>query len=898
MNKNLKNKQGMSLVALVISIIIALILISISIFGVKNSIDNASITAYAQDMYSIKEAAQNYYVENDSFPVIDGTDAISQEDVISIAGADIQTELVANGDYVDNPTNPTLAGAYYQIDLSKINVSKSLKGTRTSGDNKDVYVVAYPSMNIYYLKGVKLKKHTYYSLSKDLINMTKLDLDKTNDTSVSTLESNAGMSVKRQNKKWTNKLGITVQTNIVAGEQIYLSIAGGTLKEITPIGAATSFPVGENTFTMENLTDIFNGKEGIKIAGLTLADDIGLENLEQKNKYIEIVKYKAGAEIGRIKINLSNYEKEIPTRTTVPVLESKESTNWVSFKVADLKSGIKEVRYEYLTKYNSNGQIQNYYNGITELDDTYLRTRGKKATLSEQGYIQMKLPKDIEGIQILVLDRAGNWFNMTQPIYDSTRTVGGSMYVGIVPKNIGETIATFKAIINNSLGVNTVKTYLSLDGVTFGNEKIYTPNTTDQIKIIDVDDYTNIENKNGDFYIKVVATDSSNKTETVIMSLKEMKENIEANTVKFGINKPILAAGMTPIKWDDGGNVVTTTESDFDWYDYENKKWANAQTADGSMWVWIPRYEYDIPDANEHTSTAGTINVNFIAGVNTVTTAGYILHPAFTFGTEELTGIWIAKFEASGATNTVTLKPGVVSLRSLSIDAMFTACRNMETTNGTQYGWGTSGTGIDTHLMKNIEWGAAGYLSNSIYGKNSEIWINPNTSFLTGQAGTVVNSSTTNTTYAYNNLTYGINASTTGNLYGIYDMSGGSWEYTAAYINNGNASLAANGLSLINAETKYKDLYIVTTDDQVQNYQNSLIKKGDSIYETSSSGIGSTAWYTDASYTPYTSAPFFLRGGYNVDNINSGVFSFGSSYGGFGSGHFGFRPVIAVKNTL
>ena len=27
---------------------------------------------------------------------------------------------------------------------------------------------------------------------------------------------------------------------------------------------------------------------------------------------------------------------------------------------------------------------------------------------------------------------------------------------------------------------------------------------------------------------------------------------------------------------------------------YENKKWANAKTEDGSMWVWIPRYAYKV----------------------------------------------------------------------------------------------------------------------------------------------------------------------------------------------------------------------------------------------------------------------------------------------------------------
>lgn len=48
------------------------------------------------------------------------------------------------------------------------------------------------------------------------------------------------------------------------------------------------------------------------------------------------------------------------------------------------------------------------------------------------------------------------------------------------------------------------------------------------------------------------------------------------------INKPALAEGMTPIKWN-GSGWVNTTSSDTTWYNYENKQWANAKTADGSF---------------------------------------------------------------------------------------------------------------------------------------------------------------------------------------------------------------------------------------------------------------------------------------------------------------------------
>ena len=208
----------------------------------------------------------------------------------------------------------------------------------------------------------------------------------------------------------------------------------------------------------------------------------------------------------------------------------------------------------------------------------------------------------------------------------------------------------------------------------------------------------------------------------------------------------------------------------------------------------------------------------------------------------------------------------------------------METTNGAQYGWGTTGTGIDIHLSKNIEWGAVSYLSNSNYGKNSEININNNSSYLTGGG--------TGDSYVSNAA-----QSTTGNIYGIYDINGGSWEYVAAYVNNGNVNITNNGISLSNADNKYKDLYSVTTDNSSMNYANSSTQKGDAIFETSSSDTNSTSWYNDYSYMPYLDSPFFARGGAYYDSTNSGAFSF-NYYNGSVNVNISFRPVLLVSNLL
>jgi len=84
----------------------------------------------------------------------------------------------------------------------------------------------------------------------------------------------------------------------------------------------------------------------------------------------------------------------------------------------------------------------------------------------------------------------------------------------------------------------------------------------------------------------------------------------------------------------------------------------------------------------------------------------------------------------------------------------------------------TKDTTLDTHMMKNNEWGAVAYLTQSIYGRCSsstsctEIGINNWNSHITGNGWTAGSSSSTVAGGAYNTI-QGMDASTTGNIYGI-----------------------------------------------------------------------------------------------------------------------------------
>ena len=285
-----------------------------------------------------------------------------------------------------------------------------------------------------------------------------------------------------------------------------------------------------------------------------------------------------------------------------------------------------------------------------------------------------------------------------------------------------------------------------------------------------------------------------------------------------GVNGPVLAAGMIPIKWN-GTTMVDTNENDPDWYYYTNgnKKWANARTADGSMWVWIPRYIYKISSGwhgqgflSEPEGQAGVIDVQFsnnlddtLGGTVTLDTGTgasasddkWTNHPAFWWDNdsdgvreegEELSGIWVAKFAASGTIGSIDSKPNATSLTAWSVNSIFNYSREMEIKS--KYGWGTTGNGIDTHMMKNVEWGAVAYLAHSVYGKNSEVWINPADSQTTGCAGRYVTEwTTTGCMYTYDTLN-GQQSSTTGNISGVYDMAGNVYMYVVAYENNNHTN--------------------------------------------------------------------------------------------------------------
>ena len=392
------------------------------------------------------------------------------------------------------------------------------------------------------------------------------------------------------------------------------------------------------------------------------------------------------------------------------------------------------------------------------------------------------------------------------------------------------------------------------------------------------------------------------------------------------------------------------------WYDYSKKQWANAVTIKKEalakyrgqdkavdqadilgFWVYIPRYTYEVMrrDGTDKPVPAQNFDIKFentktpkkrpLAcktgnGKDYRTECGvsrklpllggevstWSTHPAFTFGTKELNGIWFAKFETTGTDTQPTVLPNEAHMSgwyttSSDIGRMYTTAKTLGVADSRNVGGNTDYsvptqnnhhlTKLSSRMVNNNDWGAVTYLSASKYGAGYKgVQINANgadhnNSWGTTGCGPQADGDTSkyddsgalgtpqacgDADYAYNG-SIGQFASTTNNVYGIYDMSGGGYEYVAAsYTNDTHSYNSSTNYFSQSAHPPYVNTY------NFSNFNSCTYKTcgGQALYETNlSDSDGSNQWNNNDSSFARSSHPWFVRGGGYYFGSNAGLFS-------------------------
>jgi len=427
---------------------------------------------------------------------------------------------------------------------------------------------------------------------------------------------------------------------------------------------------------------------------------------------------------------------------------------------------------------------------------------------------------------------------------------------------------------------------------------------------------------------------------------KANKDNIDRTNPWYSYN----STGEYKGRW---ANAVTVKDTNRQTYLNATPGTTISMDDITTMWVWIPRFKVNTTDfdaisgecscsrtsyttreecennySSWHCPNPGAINVTFVKSNETAI-------DAFTFGTKELSGFWYAKFEiggtlASSCTNetcnvsNIVVKPNVSSLRSQKVSSFFFASKSMEQT-GNSFGFVSSE--VDTHMSKNNEWGAVAYLTQSIYGRCtnsttcSEVYINNSKGYYTGRSGgkagsTPINGTYTDQTSTDNYNTYGFytyddyllnyntntkgkkakgkgtGASTTGTIYGIYDMSGGSGEYVMGVLadpsgkpRSGNDSSLNSGFTgMVYDGTTYTG--IAFPDSKYYNLYTGTSYTGHALTETK-------YWYDDNALFVGSYDPWFNRGGAYHYGADAGLFAFDNHFNGTSNASFSSRITIS-----
>ena len=405
---------------------------------------------------------------------------------------------------------------------------------------------------------------------------------------------------------------------------------------------------------------------------------------------------------------------------------------------------------------------------------------------------------------------------------------------------------------------------------------------------------------------------------------------------------PRVGSGMIPIVYKDGNWVkADRSNKNFAWFNYGNQQWANVATVtedvrqtlldapDGTvvpmdkintMFTWIPRFKYKLfnvdgtvsPVGNKNLAGDYMIDIQFETASTTKSTGTqngqWLTHPAFTFGGQELEGFWVGKFETGylGAATTseaevnivdpmkVIVKPDVYSWRGITLSNMVKLVTQLKQTSS----MGITGN-EDSHLIKNNEWGALVYLTQSKYGKTGnlsysalekQVRINNVSSYVTGCGADIQDVFYPASQCDRYETVNGMSASTTGNITGVYDTSGGAWDYVAGaklLAGTSNYNVSASGFTQEELNT------LVQEGKYFEPFPEEGLVAGAKLLGSATLELGpivdaTLSWYEDFATYPTDGNPFLLRGG-SWGNIKaSGINAMGVGNGNQWNGH-GFR---------
>ncbi|MEG1344962.1 MAG: LamG-like jellyroll fold domain-containing protein [Clostridia bacterium] len=343
-----KNKRGITLIVLTVTIIVMTILLTaVTISGV-GSINNAKKLKFGTELCFMQEMVDSYKLNNE------GTYPVNNIVTLDISGVTNKARLQFDGEVI-NSNKVTL----YEINGTLLGKTDTIYGNKKSFD--DIYAVSKDTGRVYFVKGLKVAGNTYYTLTEDLKKKTGY-IENT-----STAINRDGIIFTPSTLEWTSKA----------------------------VNTTVKVPL---KYTNVSVTVKQTGKADVTLSGTANGAHI-IYTANTLGVYEILVTYKKIGDLNNYSqtFNVLNYDDQKPSLSfgeQKKVKQNGENSSFVYINIAnstDDKSGVKVIKYENV-KLNDSQK------------NTYFKTNG--AEVKEN---VIKISDSSSYVTVYIEDNAGNF---------------------------------------------------------------------------------------------------------------------------------------------------------------------------------------------------------------------------------------------------------------------------------------------------------------------------------------------------------------------------------------------------------------------------------------------------------------------------------------------------------
>lgn len=156
-------KKGLSLIALVASLVIMFLLATTVIISFNSIETDTKKKEFGKEVFLVSQLVKDYKFMNSTYP-LNNDISVNLNDILDVSRSQFSSETGYS-------TNTIVLK---EIDLKKANVSDIVRGTKKYGES-DIYLFSELTKKVYYLKGEKIGDTKYYTLTSDLYSLLNIN---------------------------------------------------------------------------------------------------------------------------------------------------------------------------------------------------------------------------------------------------------------------------------------------------------------------------------------------------------------------------------------------------------------------------------------------------------------------------------------------------------------------------------------------------------------------------------------------------------------------------------------------------------------------------------------------------------------------------------------------------